>query len=70
MFAGGRPSDAFGGYARPVPPYAGYTLMFAIYLFFAARISFTPGTMIARLAGILLIATFLEFMIYVVVERG
>jgi hypothetical protein len=53
-----------------MPAYVGYTLMFAIYLSFAARISFRPGTMIARAAGVLLISSSVEFMVYVVLERG
>ena len=57
-------------YARSVPRAFGYALVLAIYLCWAARITFKPGTMIARMAGVLLIASFLEFMAYVLVERG
>jgi hypothetical protein len=52
-----------------MPKAVGYVLMFLLYLCFAARISFRPGTMAARVSGILLVATFLEFMIYAVAER-
>ena len=52
-----------------MPKAFGYALVVAIYLCFAARITFKPGTMVARMAGVLLIASFLEFMIYVLVER-
>ena len=52
-----------------MPRAFGYVLMFLLYLSFAARISFKPGTMAARLAGILMISTFLEFMVYALAER-
>jgi hypothetical protein len=65
MFAGARWVTLEG-----VPKAFGYALVLAIYLCWSARITFKPGTMIARMAGVLLIASFLEFMAYVLVERG
>jgi uncharacterized membrane protein (DUF485 family) len=53
-----------------MPNAVGYVLMFVLYLSFAARISFKPGTMAARVAGVLLVASFLEFMVYAVIERS